>query len=513
MSEEKSAVDKPKDELFPQWMLLFTNFFVERDRLEAYLAVYFINFKNWPAHWIGIISLVMNSIQFVLQTPAGNLLDTTSHKKSLTVVSLLVLSLCTICVVWTSNFWAVLAIKSIEGVSAVILFPALISILFGICPPEDVARFVASNEVANKTGSIVFTIAAGLIAHFLFPDVSPLFYLFGAGGLFACGSLFLVPSEAINDARARQMETPEESNKDNGDESSTAASYRSLLQDKNIRMFAFLTFVYHLANAALLPLVAQRIAEEDAKTALVFTSGVLLVGNASATVTSIVIRSVVDKLEPRVLLLMGQAVFITRCGCLAALSAYSGNRYALCSTQILDGMGASVYDAVQPVIVSRLTQNSGRFNVTFGFVVTCHRIGHGLSLLLGESIVHASSYEAAFLTHGVIGMVSFAILFFGVEVPPQYPKNLGTLISVEDKPEDQPVEIELHLGPLKKKSLRRTDSLASLESRLSVSSISDTDLNSPPFDLDSLGSLGPCLPVDSMSDSSVEDAAIATASI
>ena len=82
-------------------------------------------------------------------------------------------------------------------------------------------------------------------------------------------------------------------------------------------------------------------------------------------------------------------------------------------------MCASIYDTLLPLVVKRLgalVQGTGRFGFTF--VISCWRLGHGLSLLLGESISQASSYEIAFFTLGGLGLLVTALLALCVHVPP-----------------------------------------------------------------------------------------------
>lgn len=93
---------------------------------------------------------------------------------------------------------------------------------------------------------------------------------------------------------------------------------------------------------------------------------------------------------------------------------YWNNPYILVATQIFDGIGAGIYDIMLPIIVKKLTEGSGRFGFTYGFIVTCWRIGHGVSLLLGEIIVFYISYAAACWIFGGIGLVNLIsfVLFF-----------------------------------------------------------------------------------------------------
>ena len=43
---------------------------------------------------------------------------------------------------------------------------------------------------------------------------------------------------------------------------------------------------------------------------------------------------------------------------------------------------SGIYDTMIPLVVGSLVRGSGRFGVTFGFIVTCWRLGHGFSLLI-----------------------------------------------------------------------------------------------------------------------------------
>ena len=115
---------------------------------------------GWNEISFGIVSLVMNVTMVAFQTPAGDLLDKTKKKKKLiTMLSILMAAWTTTLPVWTSNFWAILVGKTIEGISSTIFLPALMALLLGICQAEaEVPSFVAITETANKIGRYVVVI-------------------------------------------------------------------------------------------------------------------------------------------------------------------------------------------------------------------------------------------------------------------------------------------------------------------------------------------------------------------
>ena len=78
-----------------------------------------------------------------------------------------------------------------------------------------------------------------------------------------------------------------------------------------------------------------------------------------------------------------------------------------------------------PLVVKQLCEGSGHFGFTFGFIVTCWRVGHGLSILLLEAVLKASdhSFEVVFIVAAGMGLLCCLLLLFGVDVPTPTPKD------------------------------------------------------------------------------------------
>ena len=438
--------------------LLGLNFFIETNRMEAFVAVYYIAFKDWNEVDFGIISLVMNVVMIVLQTPAGDFLDKASRKKIITAVAILVASITTAAVAWTSNFWAVMFIKAIEGAASTIFLPALMSLLYGIClTKSEVPSFIARNEVYNKVGSVFFTLSSGLLGYFLYPNVPAIFYLLGAGGLVATLFAMMIPSSAIDDDRARQLvkskaidekeegegegidvrdveqsdyeetivdgipsPTAAEDNdgftKENNDQKATPYTYCKLLGDKNILILSVVTFFFHLANAGITPLIAQYIAIGNLRESMAFTSAILLIFYVFQAITAQIMRTAIKKVQMKTLLVYAHIFLLVRCVVIAVMIEWLDNPYALASTQLLEGITGGIFDTVLPIIVGQLTENTGRFGFAYGFIIMCWRCGHGVSLLLGESAVHLTSYAIAFLIYGGIALFSTLLVVFGFKL-------------------------------------------------------------------------------------------------
>ncbi|EJK47434.1 major facilitator superfamily transporter [Thalassiosira oceanica] len=371
---------KAKDYLLAKRALTAVNFFVETNRLEPYAAVYLVDKMGWPKVDFGIVSLVMNVAMVVFQTPAGDLLDKTKRgKKIITTAAILVAAFTTVMVVWTSNFWAILFGKTVEGICSTIFLPALMSLLLGISRnEEEIPRFIATTEVSNKIGSFIIVVTCAAISYYTYPDVESMFYLLGAGGLAAAFFTFLIPESAIDHDKARQLddsgsatdtdeldleESPEEAPEEaEGKTKASPSRYRDLFKNRSIVLFAVLTFTYHLANAGPAPLLAQYVASiTPDDTSLTWTSAIMILWFLPQAATSFLMTYAIDRFDHKRIMTVAFVTVPVRCAAIALLVEFSNSPWALVSTQTLEGIGAGVYDVMIPIVVQKMTKGSGRF--------------------------------------------------------------------------------------------------------------------------------------------------------
>mmetsp|Transcript_48248 Transcript_48248/g.53996 ORF Transcript_48248/g.53996 Transcript_48248/m.53996 type:complete len:240 (+) Transcript_48248:236-955(+) len=130
-ADKNASVDE-KMYAYAKRILLAVNFFVESSRMEPFVAVYYIVFKEWNPTNFGVVSLVMSITMLVAQTPVGDILDKTTHKKLITAGAVFIAAVTTTSVAWTSNFWIVVLIKAVEGLAATVFHLSLTLLIFGI---------------------------------------------------------------------------------------------------------------------------------------------------------------------------------------------------------------------------------------------------------------------------------------------------------------------------------------------------------------------------------------------
>ena len=177
-----------------------------------------------------------------------------------------------------------------------------------------------------------------------------------------------IPGDAIDHDVARGMDhTP-------GDAHPQPSGVAALFRDRRLLIFAAAMVAFHLANAAMLPLVGQVLAlqNKDVGTALMATCVV-----AAQTVmvpVAYLAGAKADSWGRKPIFLVGFA-FLTARGFLYTLS---DNPYWLVGVQVLDGVGAGIFGALFPLVVQDLTHGTGRFNVSLGALTTMWGVGAAL---------------------------------------------------------------------------------------------------------------------------------------
>jgi MFS family permease len=181
-----------------------------------------------------------------------------------------------------------------------------------------------------------------------------------------------------------------------------------LLTCRPLLIFAACAIMFHFANAAMLPLVGQKLALQDKNLGTSLMSACIVAAQIVMVPMAMLVGAKADAWGRKPLFLIALSVLTVR-GC---LYPFSDNPYWLVGVQLLDGVGAGIYGAIFPVIVADLMRGTGRFNVAQGAIITAQGIGAALSTTLAGVVVVHAGYSAAFLTLAGVAVVGLALYFF-----------------------------------------------------------------------------------------------------
>jgi MFS family permease len=397
------------------------NFFLAdvRDGLGPYLAIYLLTEQKWNEASIGVVMSVATIAGILAQTPAGALVDVIKAKRLLMVAAAVVVTVASLLLPFMASFWPVALSQGIAHAAGVIFPPAIAAVSLGVVGPRVFTRRIGRNETFNHAGNAVAAAIAGAAAYALGP--SAVFYLMAVMSLGSMVSVLAIPERAIDHDLARGMQERSPGQKGEQDQSQSQqdtpgespSGLGILLTCRPLLIFAACVLLFHLSNAAMLPLVGQKLALQDKNLGTSLMSACIAAAQIVMVPMAMLVGAKADSWGHKRFFLAALAILPLR----AVLYTLSDAKGWLVAVQLLDGIGAGIFGAVMPVIVADLMRNTGRFNVAQGAVITAQTIGAALSTTLAGVVVVHSGYSAAFLTLGVIAAIGLVLCWLLLPEP------------------------------------------------------------------------------------------------
>ncbi|MFT4121235.1 MFS transporter [Bradyrhizobium sp.] len=376
------------------------NFFLAdvRDGLGPYLAVYLLTEQHWNEARIGLVMSIATVAGIVAQTPAGALVDATRAKRLIMVLAAILVTLSSLALPLFPSFLPVAISQGIAQAAAVVFPPAIAAVSLGIFGHAAFTRRIGRNETFNHAGNAVAAGLAGLSAYWFGPTV--VFYLLALMAVASLASILAIPERAIDHDLARGLNDASTNSLQD-----QPSGIGVLLTCRPLLIFAICALLFHLANAAMLPLVGQKLALQDKNMGTSLMSACIVAAQVVMVPFAMLVGAKADSWGHKRFFLAALVILPIR----GALYTLSDNPFWLVGVQLLDGVGAGIFGAIFPVIVADLMRNTGRFNVAQGAVITAQSIGAALSTTLAGMVVVGAGYGAAFLTLGAVAAIGVVI--------------------------------------------------------------------------------------------------------
>ncbi|KAA8920699.1 MFS transporter [Xanthomonas sontii] len=388
-----------------------------QDGLGPFLSV-FLQSKGWSLGAIGSVMTAGGIVGMLATTPGGALVDATKRKRSIVVVGCSMILLASALLWWSPTLPGVIAAQVMTALAAAALGPALSGITLGLVRQAGFDHQIARNQVGSHAGNVVAAALAGLLGwKFGFGAV---FVLTGCFGVLAIISVLMIPRDAIDHRAARGMAEAED------DHGTHVSGWSVLLTCKPLLVLAAALALFHLGNAAMLPLYGMAVVAAHQGDPNALTATTIIVAQSTMVLASLLAMRLIRVRGHWWVLLLTFLALPLR-GLIAASVIHT---WGVFPVQILDGVGAGLQSVAVPALVAHLLQGTGRVNVGQGAVMTMQGVGAALSPALGGWIAQGFGYRAAFMLLGGISLLSLA-LWVGMR------KHLVT--AKRDRAADEPV--------------------------------------------------------------------------
>jgi predicted MFS family arabinose efflux permease len=289
----------------------------------------------------------------------------------------------------------VILVEVLVGGMSSIFNPAIAAIALGLVGQKLFDVRQGRNQSFNAAGNVFAAVMMGILGYKVSLSAAFIFVAVMAAPTLA--SMLLIRPEEIDYEQSRGARDGVDGGR---------AGWREMLKDRALLIFLLCAVLFHFANAAMLPLLGEMLSQNKGAASSLFMSACIVTTQVVVTLLAWPVGKLADRWGRKKLLLIAFGVLPLR----GLLYTLTHNTYLLVGIQVLDGIGAGIFNVVAILAIADLTRGTGRFNVTQGAIFTAVGIGAALSQVIAGAIVKHWSYNAGFIFLAVVAGVAVAIL-------------------------------------------------------------------------------------------------------
>jgi MFS family permease len=362
-----------------------------------FITVY-LTAQAWTQTDIGLVLTAGSLVALFGQMPGGAIVDAARSEKLVAAISIAAIAASALLLAAAPVFPAVLLSQIVHAGASCVLGPALAAISLGLVGYHGIGERLGRNARFAAIGNGLAAGAMGACGYFISDR-----FVFVATALLVAPTfwaLWRIRSEEIDPEGAHGGPHP-------GGFKPVATGLLRLASDRRLLALAGCVLLFHLANAAMLPLMGGVVTTRSAQWATVLIAACIIVPQIAVAIFSPWVGRQAQAWGRRPILLAGFAALCIR----GVLFAAVANPYALVAVQLLDGVSAAALGVMVPLIVADVTRGTGRFNLALGFIGSAVGIGASASTTLAGYLSDHFGSAVAFFGLAGIAAAGVALAF------------------------------------------------------------------------------------------------------
>lgn len=365
--------------------------------------------QGWNETEIGLALSVGTAAGLVGQLPAGLLVDAVGHKRRAVLLALLALAGAALLFAAPATLPTIWGAQILHALASAVLVPAIAALTLSICGHDSFGTRLGINARWSSFGNASTGGAMGLVAYYGGEQM----VFVASAALVGVALVFLHMMRQVD---AMPLPAPEPSAGDAPGELPVPpwAAFVRIFQIPALHVFALCALLFQLANAAMLPLALNGLAQRS--DAIDFAvSATIVVPQAIVILLAPWAGTKAQSWGRKPLLLLCFAVLPLR----ALGFSTAPDAPWLVLVQGLDGISATIFGLMLPLVAADLTRRTGHLTMAISSVALASGLGATFSTTVAGLVADSLGPTTAF--YGLAGVGALALLIVLVLLPETRP--------------------------------------------------------------------------------------------
>ena len=369
------------------------NFFVAdvQTGFGPFVAVYLTTHK-WTQVEIGFALTLGTMTSLIGQLPAGALVDSMRNKRAAASGALVCIIVAALLLAVQPEQLPVLVAQILHGFASCVITPAIAAISLHLAGHAGLGERLGRNARYASIGNGLAAAVMGVTGAY-----------FSSRFVFLLTAALCVPALAalwsIGSGHHQRAQTTSGV--------MDVAGLKRLLADRRLLVFGLCVMLFHLSNAAMLPLAGAAVTMRAGQFANLIIAACIVVPQCIVALMSPWVGRAAERIGRKRLLLLGWGALPLRGLLLAVLPG----SWPLVMGQAVSGVSAAVFGVLLPLLAADLTLGTSHFNLCLGILGLAMYLGAAASTTMSGGVADAAGMEVAFLVLAGIGAIGFVMVW------------------------------------------------------------------------------------------------------
>lgn len=361
-----------------------------------FLSVY-LTTQKWTQIDIGLVLSIGSIASLLVQMPGGWIVDRVRSKPRVAALAVIGIGVSAFLIAAAPLFVTVVGAKMLHVGASAVLGPAIAAVTLGLVGHAAVGPRLGRNARFAAIGNGLAAGVMGACGYFV--SAQAVFLVTAILALPALLALRRIREADVDPVRA-------DGGIDANDASPPDTGLGRLLRNPALYIFATCIVLFHLANAAMLPLVGSDLTMRSGQWATALVAACIIAPQLVVAAISPTVGQLAQSWGRRPLLLIGFAALLLR----GALLAWTNDPYMIVAVQTLDGISGAVLGVLVPLTLADISRGTGRFNLAQGVIGSATGMGAALSTIGAGYLADRFDPATAFAGLAATAVLAFVLL-------------------------------------------------------------------------------------------------------